>query len=91
MSFVNGTLAKLPTMSPEELNALDFGVVKVDDTGTVEFYNTYESQLAGVAPEAGAARAGQRLSRSAPRPKRFRDPEPAAAPRRSSRGSGARM
>ena len=46
---------------------------------------------AGVAPEAGAARAGQRQSRSAPRPKRFRDPEPAAAPRRSSRGSGARM
>ena len=46
---------------------------------------------AGVAPEAGAAPAGQRQSRSARQPKRFRDPEPAAAPRRSSRGSGARM
>ena len=46
---------------------------------------------AGVAPEAGAAPAGQRQSRSARQPKRFRDAEPAAAPRRSSRGSGARM
>ena len=46
---------------------------------------------AGVAPEAGAAPAGQRQSRSARRPKRFRDAEPAPAPRRSSRGSGARM
>ena len=46
---------------------------------------------AGVAPEAGAAPAGQRQSRSAPQPKRFRDAEPAAAPRRSLRGSGARM
>ncbi|MEM6288771.1 MAG: PAS domain-containing protein [Bacteroidota bacterium] len=56
MSFVNGTLSKLPTMSPQELNALDFGVVKVDDEGTIEFYNTYESQLAGVAPEAARGR-----------------------------------
>jgi len=46
---------------------------------------------AGVAPEAGAAPAGQRQSRSARQPKRFRDAEPAVAPRRSSRGSGARM
>lgn len=56
MSFANGTLSKLPELTPEELNALDFGVVKVDDSGTVEFYNTYESQLAGVAPEAARGR-----------------------------------
>ena len=56
MSFANGTLAQLPSMSPQELNALDFGVVKVDDEGVVQFYNTYESQLAGVAPEQARGR-----------------------------------
>ena len=34
----------------EQLNSLDFGVVKVDDTGIIQIYNRYESELAGVAP-----------------------------------------
>jgi len=40
----------LSSMSREELNALDFGVVKVDDGGTIHIYNRYESELASVAP-----------------------------------------
>ncbi|MCR9141956.1 MAG: PAS domain-containing protein [bacterium] len=38
------------SMSADELNALDFGVVRVDNQGKILFYNKYESELAGIAP-----------------------------------------
>jgi photoactive yellow protein len=37
--------------SRQQLNQADFGIVGVDDEGVVQFYNTYESELAGVEPE----------------------------------------
>jgi photoactive yellow protein len=42
---------KLRKASSEQLNDADFGIVRVDDEGRVEFYNRYESELAGVSPE----------------------------------------
>jgi hypothetical protein len=39
-SFADASvLARLDTMTPQQLDALDFGVVKVDDSGTILFYN----------------------------------------------------
>ena len=43
-------LPHLAAMSREQLNALDFGVVKVSATGIIEIYNRYESELACVPP-----------------------------------------
>ncbi len=43
-------LSKLATMSRAQLDALDFGVVKVDNTGKIELYNRYESELASIEP-----------------------------------------
>jgi len=52
MSFIDDdTLEQIPEMSSDELDELDFGVVKVDETGVVEEYNHYESEMAGVDPE----------------------------------------
>jgi photoactive yellow protein len=42
---------KLQQASHEQLDNADFGIVRVDDKGHVEFYNQYESELAGVAKE----------------------------------------
>lgn len=44
------SLAELPRLSAHELDALDFGVVQVDDAGLIRQYNRYESEMAGVAP-----------------------------------------
>ena len=41
----------LRNCSEDTLNEAPFGIVKVDDDGIVQFYNRYESELAGVAPE----------------------------------------
>jgi photoactive yellow protein len=41
----------LRTCSEDTLNEAPFGIVQVDDDGIVQFYNRYESELAGVAPE----------------------------------------
>jgi len=46
----------LRTCSDETLDEAPFGIVKVDDDGVVEFYNRYESELAGVAPEDAVGR-----------------------------------
>jgi photoactive yellow protein len=46
----------LRTCSEETLDTAPFGIVKVDDDGVVEFYNRYESKLAGVAPEDAVGR-----------------------------------
>ncbi|MCS6984640.1 MAG: PAS domain-containing protein [Leptospiraceae bacterium] len=43
-------LTKLAQMSRNELDSLDFGVVKVDDHGTILIYNRYESELASIPP-----------------------------------------
>lgn len=41
----------LRTCAEDTLNEAPFGIVQVDDDGIVQFYNRYESQLAGVDPE----------------------------------------
>lgn len=34
----------------DTLNSVDFGIIQVDDDGTVQFFNKYESDLSGVEP-----------------------------------------
>lgn len=43
--------AWLDSASRENLDALSFGVIEVDDDGAVVFYNRYESEFTGLAPE----------------------------------------
>ena len=45
-------LDHLASLTPEQLDALPFGVIQVDDTGVVKLYNRYESQLSGIAAAA---------------------------------------
>jgi photoactive yellow protein len=47
---------KLRRLQVDALNALDFGVVVLDDDGVVQFYNRYESELSGVDPEDAVGR-----------------------------------
>ncbi|MFN3200760.1 MAG: photoactive yellow protein [Bradymonadia bacterium] len=50
MSFVNNsTLASLSTMTRSQADSTPHGVVKLADDGTVELYNRWESEMAGVA------------------------------------------
>jgi photoactive yellow protein len=44
-------LAQLDSMTQTALDALDFGVVKVDDRGTVLLTNRYEAEFSGVPSE----------------------------------------
>jgi photoactive yellow protein len=46
----------LSSLSEKALDNAPFGIVRVDDEGIVQFYNQYESQLAGVAPEDAVGR-----------------------------------
>ena len=49
MSFVDSsTLTTLPSHDQSQADALDFGIVKVDDEGNVLLYNQWESDMAGV-------------------------------------------
>ncbi len=49
MSFVTPEqLRDLPHMSKSEVDAFPFGCVRVDDSGIVQLYNKYESELANV-------------------------------------------
>ncbi|MDF3821335.1 photoactive yellow protein [Leptospira sp. 96542] len=41
-------LSKLPTLNQMEADALNFGIVKVDETGKILLYNKFESDLANV-------------------------------------------
>lgn len=51
MSFVSDELlSQFPQMNSEQLDAFDFGVVRVDDRGVIQSYNRYESSLANIAP-----------------------------------------
>ncbi len=43
-----GVGEQLRQASEEELNEASFGIVRLDDNGTVTFYNRYESDLSGV-------------------------------------------
>jgi photoactive yellow protein len=47
----DATGERLKELSRDALDALDFGVIEVDDDGVVQFFNRYESQMSGVAPE----------------------------------------
>lgn len=50
-NFVSAdVLERIGSMAPDQLNALDFGAVRVDNQGKILFYNRYESQLAAIAP-----------------------------------------
>jgi photoactive yellow protein len=42
---------KLRGASDEELDDAPFGIIKVDDEGTVEFFNQYEADLSGMDPD----------------------------------------
>jgi photoactive yellow protein len=46
----------LADLSEEALDQAPFGIVRVDDEGVVEFYNQYESELAGVDPDDAVGR-----------------------------------
>lgn len=49
LSFSDENLAAEAVAADEEaLNQTDFGVIKVDDDGIVQFFNRYESDLSGV-------------------------------------------
>ena len=50
ISVMDAETAILPGLSREELDDLSFGVVKMDDSGTILMYNRYESELASVSP-----------------------------------------
>ncbi|MEZ5976831.1 MAG: PAS domain-containing protein [Planctomycetota bacterium] len=45
------TLAELPGLTEAERDALDFGLVQLDDDGTVLAYNRTESEFTGLEPE----------------------------------------
>jgi photoactive yellow protein len=41
-------LGSLNSLSRDSADARDFGIVKVDESGVIQLYNKYESDLAGV-------------------------------------------
>ena len=43
--------AKLRHADDHQLDNAPFGIIKVDDEGTVEFFNKYESELSGMDPD----------------------------------------
>ena len=50
-SFINeNELRNLPSMTRAQLDALEYGAVKVDDAGVIELYNRYEAELANIQP-----------------------------------------
>ncbi|PSQ96288.1 MAG: phosphonate transporter [Bacteroidetes bacterium SW_9_63_38] len=42
---------KLRTVSDDDLDSAPFGIIKVGDEGTVEFFNQYEADLSGLDPD----------------------------------------
>ena len=46
----------LSYMTREQADSHPFGIVKVDDSGVVQMYNRWESEMAGVAPSAAEGR-----------------------------------
>lgn len=47
---------RLKALRPERLHTLDFGVIRLDDEGVVQFYSRSESELSGIDPEEAAGR-----------------------------------
>lgn len=47
----DSVLTQLGSINRSQADSLDFGIVKVDNTGVIELYNKYESELAGIAPK----------------------------------------
>lgn len=48
-SFVDSDLlVKLPSKDSHELDTLEFGVIQVDETGVIKFYNKYEAEFEGI-------------------------------------------
>jgi len=47
---------QLQYASDKTLNEVDFGIIKLDDEGIVQFFNQYESELSGVTPEEAEGR-----------------------------------
>ncbi len=45
---VLGILNSLDNLSRETADSKNYGIVKVDDSGIIQLYNKYESELAGV-------------------------------------------
>lgn len=57
LAFTDPNIANaLAQASERELDSAPFGIVKVDDEGIIQFYNRYESELAGVAPQDAVGR-----------------------------------
>ncbi|MEO0325983.1 MAG: photoactive yellow protein [Myxococcota bacterium] len=53
MSFVDPqVISSLSSLDRGKADALPHGAIKVDDSGTIQLYNRWESQLAGVPPAA---------------------------------------
>jgi photoactive yellow protein len=49
-------LLGVPYLTPAQLDALPFGVIEIDDSGTVVSYNQAESQLSGLQPSSVVGR-----------------------------------
>lgn len=47
----DGIGERLQHANEEALNDADFGIIRLDDEGVVQFFNQYESELSGVAPK----------------------------------------
>ena len=48
MSFADTVKSQLGSMSRNDADGCDFGVVKVDNDGKILIYNRYEAELAGI-------------------------------------------
>jgi len=51
-----GVGEKLRDATEEALNQANFGIIQIDDEGVVQFFNAYESELSGVAPDEAEGR-----------------------------------
>lgn len=52
LDFEDPTVGEqLRDAAEDTLNSADFGIIRLGDDGVVQFFNTYESDLSGVAPD----------------------------------------
>ncbi|PEN06585.1 phosphonate transporter [Longimonas halophila] len=52
LNFEDPTVGeRLRDASKDTLNSADFGIIRLDDEGIVQFFNAYESNLSGVDPD----------------------------------------
>ena len=50
-AFSRADLERIDHMQPQELNALPFGAIQLDASGTILRFNSYEANLTGRKPE----------------------------------------